>query len=51
MLREQEFVVSVQLDPPLGANNAALVEAAAPYASRARRTSSTSTTTRAPARA
>ena len=27
MLREQEFVVSVQLDPPLGANNAALVEA------------------------
>ena len=27
MLREQEFVISVQLDPPLGANNAALVEA------------------------
>jgi methionine synthase / methylenetetrahydrofolate reductase(NADPH) len=27
MLREQEFVVSVQLDPPLGANNTALVEA------------------------
>jgi len=27
MLREQEFVVSVQLDPPLGANNSALVEA------------------------
>jgi methionine synthase / methylenetetrahydrofolate reductase(NADPH) len=27
MLREQEFVVSVQLDPPLGANNGALVEA------------------------
>ena len=28
MLREAEFVVSVQLDPPLGANNGALVEAA-----------------------
>ena len=28
MLREGEFVVSVQLDPPLGANNGALVEAA-----------------------
>jgi methionine synthase / methylenetetrahydrofolate reductase(NADPH) len=28
MLREEEFVVSVQLDPPLGANNGALVEAA-----------------------
>ena len=27
MLREQEFVVSVQLDPPLGANNSALIEA------------------------
>jgi methionine synthase I (cobalamin-dependent)/5,10-methylenetetrahydrofolate reductase len=27
MLREREFVISVQLDPPLGANNAALVEA------------------------
>ncbi|HSL64223.1 MAG TPA: homocysteine S-methyltransferase family protein, partial [Gaiellaceae bacterium] len=27
MLREREFVVSVQLDPPLGANNSALVEA------------------------
>jgi methionine synthase / methylenetetrahydrofolate reductase(NADPH) len=27
MLRAQEFVVSVQLDPPLGANNAALLEA------------------------
>ena len=27
MLREQEFVVSVQLDPPLGANNSALMEA------------------------
>ncbi len=27
MLRRQEFVVSVQLDPPLGANNAALIEA------------------------
>ena len=27
MLREQEFVVSVQLDPPLGANNRALIEA------------------------
>ena len=27
MLREQEFVISVQLDPPLGANNGALVEA------------------------
>ena len=27
MLRDQEFVVSVQLDPPLGANNSALVEA------------------------
>ena len=26
MLREQEFVVSVQLDPPLGANNSALLE-------------------------
>ena len=26
MLREQEFVVSVQLDPPLGANNEALLE-------------------------
>ena len=28
MLREGEFVISVQLDPPLGANNGALVEAA-----------------------
>ena len=28
MLREQEFVVSVQLDPPLGGNNRALLEAA-----------------------
>jgi methionine synthase / methylenetetrahydrofolate reductase(NADPH) len=28
MLREGEFVLSVQLDPPLGANNGALVEAA-----------------------
>jgi homocysteine S-methyltransferase len=28
MLREGDFVVSVQLDPPLGANNGALVEAA-----------------------
>ena len=28
MLREREFVVSVQLDPPLGANDTALVEAA-----------------------
>jgi homocysteine S-methyltransferase len=28
MLRAGEFVVSVQLDPPLGANNGALVEAA-----------------------
>jgi methionine synthase / methylenetetrahydrofolate reductase(NADPH) len=27
MLREGEFVISVQLDPPLGANNGALVEA------------------------
>jgi homocysteine S-methyltransferase len=27
MLREQEFVVSIQLDPPLGANNSALIEA------------------------
>ncbi|HUQ22584.1 MAG TPA: bifunctional homocysteine S-methyltransferase/methylenetetrahydrofolate reductase [Gaiellaceae bacterium] len=27
MLREQEFVVSVQLDPPLGGNNTALIEA------------------------
>ena len=27
MLREQQFVISVQLDPPLGANNGALVEA------------------------
>ncbi len=27
MLREQEFVVSVQLDPPLGGNNSALIEA------------------------
>src|SRR6185295_14253341 len=27
MPREQEFVVSVQLDPPLGGNNGALVEA------------------------
>ncbi len=27
MLREREFVVSVQLDPPLGANNSALIEA------------------------
>ena len=27
MLREQQFVVSVQLDPPLGANNSALIEA------------------------
>ena len=27
MLRQQEFVVSVQLDPPLGANNRALVDA------------------------
>ena len=27
MLREGEFVVSVQLDPPLGANNSALIEA------------------------
>ncbi len=27
MLREQEFVVSIQLDPPLGANNAGLLEA------------------------
>ena len=27
MLRAQEFVVSVQLDPPLGANNGALLEA------------------------
>ena len=27
MLREEEFVVSVQLDPPLGANNSALIEA------------------------
>ncbi len=26
MLREDEFVISVQLDPPLGANNAALLE-------------------------
>ena len=26
MLRENEFVISVQLDPPLGANNAALLE-------------------------
>ena len=26
MLREREFVVSVQLDPPLGANNGALLE-------------------------
>jgi len=28
MLREQEFVVSVQLDPPLGGSNAALLETA-----------------------
>ena len=28
MLREGQFVISVQLDPPLGANNGALVEAA-----------------------
>ncbi|MDX6396846.1 MAG: methionine synthase / methylenetetrahydrofolate reductase [Gaiellaceae bacterium] len=28
MLREGEFVVSVQLDPPLGANNSGLLEAA-----------------------
>ena len=48
MLRGQEFVVSVQLDPPLGANNTALVEAGRALASPARRTSSTSTTTRAP---
>jgi homocysteine S-methyltransferase len=27
MLRAQEFVVSVQLDPPLGGNNSALIEA------------------------
>ncbi len=27
MLRDQEFVISVQLDPPLGANNSALMEA------------------------
>ena len=27
MLREHEFVVSVQLDPPLGGNNSALIEA------------------------
>jgi homocysteine S-methyltransferase len=27
MLREQQFVVSVQLDPPLGANNTSLIEA------------------------
>ncbi len=27
MLRAQEFIVSVQLDPPLGANNGALLEA------------------------
>ncbi len=27
MLREREFVISVQLDPPLGANNSALIEA------------------------
>ncbi len=27
MLRREEFVVSVQLDPPLGANNAALIDA------------------------
>ncbi len=27
MLREEEFVVSVQLDPPLGGNNSALIEA------------------------
>jgi homocysteine S-methyltransferase len=27
MLREQEFVVSIQLDPPLGANNSGLLEA------------------------
>lgn len=27
MLRREEFVVSVQLDPPLGANNSALIEA------------------------
>jgi homocysteine S-methyltransferase len=27
MLREQEFVVSIQLDPPLGANNGGLLEA------------------------
>ncbi len=27
MLREGEFVISVQLDPPLGANNSALIEA------------------------
>ena len=28
MLRDEQFVVSVQLDPPLGANNAALLETA-----------------------
>ena len=27
MLREQEFVISIQLDPPLGANNGGLLEA------------------------
>ncbi|MGZ8694547.1 MAG: bifunctional homocysteine S-methyltransferase/methylenetetrahydrofolate reductase [Gaiellaceae bacterium] len=27
MLREQEFVVSIQLDPPLGANNSGLLDA------------------------
>ena len=27
MLRREEFVISVQLDPPLGANNSALIEA------------------------
>ncbi len=34
MLREGEFVVSIQLDPPLGGNNHALLEAAAVFRAR-----------------
>ena len=45
-LREHEFVVSVQLDPPLGGSNRGLLETARVLEESGRCGSSTSTTTR-----
>src|SRR4051794_9397742 len=51
LLNTNEFVVSIQLDPPLGGDNHALLEAARTIRDSGMRTSSTSTTIRAPVRA